>query len=97
MSKQVETQSNVGKGGRTPPNPGESDNASWSRRSSTVLPKDEEELVMQKGGGRVMYSEEICGVESEGCCHEWSSLTIGRDPRGYVYGGVATGELAGRR
>ena len=31
----------VGRQSGIPPNPGESENASWSRRSSAVLPKDE--------------------------------------------------------
>ena len=60
-------------------------------------PKMRGELVTQKGGGRAMYSEEIHGLESEGCHHEWSGLTLGQGPRGVWCGGVATGQLAGRR
>ena len=97
MPHQAETQGDVGRQSGIPPNPGESENASWSRRSSAVLPKDEGELVTQKGGGRAMYSEEIHGLESEGCHHEWSGLTLGQGPHGVWCGGVATGQLAGRR
>uniref|UniRef100_A0A452UB82 Macrophage receptor with collagenous structure n=1 Tax=Ursus maritimus TaxID=29073 RepID=A0A452UB82_URSMA len=50
MPYQVERRSDVGKQSRVPPKPRESENVSWSRRSSTVLPEDEEELFMQEGG-----------------------------------------------
>lgn len=59
----------MGKQSKVPPSRGESEHLSWSRKRSTVLPKDEYELVMQKEGREVGYSEEILCLKSQGCNH----------------------------
>lgn len=82
MPYQVERRSDVGKQSRVPPKPRESENVSWSRRSSTVLPEDEEELFMQEGGGRVYtqrrytaWSEK--GVTTSGPACLWVRVHMG--------------------
>lgn len=82
MPYQVERRSDVGKQSRVPPKPRESENVSWSRRSSTVLPEDKEELFMQEGGGRVYtqrrytaWSEK--GVTTSGPACLWVRVHMG--------------------
>lgn len=93
MPHQVETQSDVGKQSRVPPNPGGSENVSWGRISTIVLPKDEEELVMQKVGGRAVFqrrympqSEKAITTSGLVC---WLGFTLG-----VWCGSTAKGELA---